>query len=295
MSKATKRKVPIKIKYESDEKPKPTNLQNEVSTSIVKPNNISKSMVKDAKVVKFVPNNWEELYANIKIMRKSMTAPVDEMGCEQSFEKGMDPKIQRYQILVSLMLSSQTRDQMTHLACKRLGEFSFNPEILSKIDSKILEDLIKSVCFYRVKAKHIKMTSAILLEEYGGDIPPDIPGLMKLPGVGPKMAHICMHAAWKVTSGIGVDIHVHRIANRLKFTSKETTQPEKTRLELESWLPFELWGEVNLLFVGFGQTICKPVGKNCAECLNNKICPSAFSVTPRKKKSKETSKKTSKE
>lgn len=291
MSKATKRKVPIKIAYESDEKAKATNQENEVSTSfLMKPNNTSESTVKDAKMVKFVPKNWKELYANIKIMRKSMSAPVDNLGCEQSFDKEEDPKIQRYQILVSLMLSSQTRDQMTHAACQRLREFSFNPQVLSKIDTQILEDLIKQVCFYRVKAKHIKMTSAILLEQYGGDIPPDIPGLLKLPGVGAKMAHICMHAAWNITTGVGVDVHVHRISNRLKFTSKETKQPEKTRLELESWLPFELWGEINLLFVGFGQTICKPVGPNCAECLNNKICPAAFQKSPKKQKSKKTSK-----
>lgn len=291
MSKASKRKVSLKIAYESDEKPKITNQENEVSTSFLnKPNNTSESMVKDAKMVKFVPKNWKELYANIKIMRKSMSAPVDNLGCEQSFDKDTDPKIQRYQILVSLMLSSQTRDQITHAACKRLSEFSFNPEVISKINTHILEDLIKPVCFYRVKAKHIKMASTILLEQYAGDIPPDIPGLMKLPGVGAKMAHICMHAAWNITTGIGVDVHVHRISNRLKFTSKETKQPEKTRLELESWLPFELWGEVNLLFVGFGQTICKPVGPNCAECLNNKMCPSAFQKSPRKQKSKKTSK-----
>ncbi|CAO1407394.1 unnamed protein product [Diamesa serratosioi] len=290
MSKANKRKVPLKIAYETDEKAKASNQENEVSTILMKPNNTSESMVKDAKLLKFVPKNWKELYANIKIMRKSMSAPVDNLGCEQSFDKDTDAKNQRYQILVSLMLSSQTRDQITHAACQRLREFSFNPEVIAKIDTQILADLIKPVGFYRVKAKHIKMTSAILLEQYAGDIPPDIPGLLKLPGVGAKMAHICMHAAWNVTSGIGVDVHVHRISNRLKFTSKETKLPEKTRLELESWMPFELWGEVNLLFVGFGQTICKPVGPNCAECLNNKICPSAFQKSPRKQKTTKTSK-----
>lgn len=93
-------------------------------------------------------------------------------------------------------------------------------------------------------------------------------------GVGPKMAHILMRVAWNIVTGIGVDTHVHRIANRLKWTKKETKTPEETRIALESWLPFELWWEVNELLVGFGQSTCKPVHPLCSECINYDICPS---------------------
>lgn len=95
-------------------------------------------------------------------------------------------------------------------------------------------------------------------------------------GVGPKMAHIVMRVAWGIVTGIGVDTHVHRIANRLKWVKKPTKTPEETRVSLESWLPFELWWEVNELLVGFGQNTCKPVHPLCSQCLNNDICPSRF-------------------
>lgn len=103
-----------------------------------------------------------------------------------------------------------------------------------------LEKLIHPVGFYRTKAKNVKNTSIILVNDFDSDIPNTIDGLQKLPGVGPKMAHIAMKSAWNLCTGIGVDVHVHRIANRLGWVSKPTSDPEKTRLELESWLPVEL-------------------------------------------------------
>lgn len=73
---------------------------------------------------------------------------------------------------------------------------------------------------------------------------------------------------------LGVDTHVHRISNRIGWVQKPTPTPEDTRKALQSWLPTDLWSEVNHLMVGFGQTICLPIGPNCEECLNNDICPS---------------------
>lgn len=77
---------------------------------------------------------------------------------------------------------------------------------------------------------------------------------------------------------------MHRIANRLQWVEKPTKNPEGTRVGLEAWLPAELWSEINLLLVGFGQQICKPVGPKCDECLNSTICPSAKLPTKKKKK-----------
>jgi endonuclease III len=90
------------------------------------------------------------------------------------------------------------------------------------------------------------------------------------------MAHICMACAWKEISGIGVDTHVHRIANWLNWVPKPTKTAEETRVELEKWLPFELWGVINHMLVGFGQTICNPMSPKCGQCCNSGICPAAF-------------------
>ena len=98
---------------------------------------------------------------------------------------------------------------------------------------------------------------------------------MSLPGVGPKMAYLCLSAAWGRTEGIGVDVHVHRITNLWGW--HKTKVPEETRMALQAWLPKERWHEINHLLVGFGQTICLPVGRKCGDCTLSErgLCPSA--------------------
>jgi len=109
------------------------------------------------------------------------------------------------------------------------------------------------------------------------------------------MAYLLMLFAWNKPIGIGVDVHVHRISNRLKWVNTNT--PEQTRLALEAWLPKEYWASkgINNLFVGLGQTICKPVGPKCDECLVNKLCPSAFVFPKFKRRKKKSAKKKKKE
>lgn len=88
--------------------------------------------------------------------------------------------------------------------------------------------------------------------------------MTSLPGVGPKMAYLCLSAAWDRTEGIGVDVHVHRITNLWGWN--KTKNPEETRLALQSWLPRDKWREINWLLVGFGQAVCLPVGRKCGDC-----------------------------
>ncbi len=93
-----------------------------------------------------------------------------------------------------------------------------------------------------------------------------------------------MSSAWGNNVGIGVDTHVHRIANRLGWTKAPTKIPDKTRKELEDWLPSEYWKEVNHLLVGFGQQHCKPIGPKCSTCLCKEICPTGMKFTEVKKR-----------
>lgn len=104
----------------------------------------------------------------------------------------------------------------------------------------------------------------MLRDRWNGDIPDTIEGLTSLPGVGPKMAHLCLSAAWGRTEGIGVDVHVHRITNLWGWNKTRT--PEETRVALQSWLPRDRWREINTLLVGLGQTVCLPVGRRCGQC-----------------------------
>jgi endonuclease-3 len=138
-----------------------------------------------------------------------------------------------------------------------------------------LNAFINKVGFHNLKTKYIKQTAEILRDKWNSDIPDTIEGLVSLPGVGPKMAHLTMSAAWGRTEGIGVDVHVHRITNLWGW--HKTQQPEQTRAALESWLPKDKWHDINNLLVGFGQTICLPVGRKCGDCklADRGLCPSA--------------------
>jgi endonuclease-3 len=223
------------------------------------------------------PNDWEEVYAAVKEMRltgPARNAAVDTMGCERLAEKDASPKVRRYQTLTALMLSSQTKDTTNALAMKRLytelppykdgAPGGLNLENILAVDPKLLNELIWAVGFHNNKTKYIKAAAEILRDDWDGDIPDTIEGLVALPGVGPKMAHLCLSAAWGRTEGIGVDVHVHRITNLWGW--HKTKGPEETRLALQAWLPKELWHEINWLLVGFGQTVCLSAGRKCGEC-----------------------------
>lgn len=116
--------------------------------------------------------------------------------------------------------------------------------------------------------RYLKQTAVILRDKFNSDIPPTIEGLTSLPGVGPKMAHLCMsaEAGWNRVEGIGVDVHVHRITNLWGWQSPPSKTPEETRMALQSWLPKDKWREINWLLVGFGQKVCLPVGRKCGDC-----------------------------
>eukprot|EP00063_Salmo_salar_P066781 XP_014041616.1 PREDICTED: endonuclease III-like protein 1 [Salmo salar] len=118
----------------------------------------------------------------------------------------------------------------------------------------------------QTKVKYLKQMSVILQREFRGDIPNTVEGLVRLPGVGPKMAHLAMDIAWHQVSGIG-----------------GTKNPEETRKALEDWLPRDLWSEINWLLVGFGQQVCLPVNPLCSVCLNQHSCPSAHQASPAKR------------
>ncbi|XP_065095658.1 endonuclease III-like protein 1 [Ochlerotatus camptorhynchus] len=228
----------------------------------------------DAKQSKWEPKNWRLTLENIRQMRQMVPAPVDTMGCDQFKDDVNVPvELRRFHTLVSLMLSSQTKDQVNFECMQRLRKHGLTPENVVATEPAVLEKLIYPVSFYKNKAKFIRQASQILITDYGGDIPETIEGLLKLPGVGKKMAHLCMRSAWNVVTGIGVDTHVHRICNWLQWVPKETKTPEDTRVALEKWLPFEQWEEVNQLLVGFGQTICPATYPHCNDCLNADICP----------------------
>lgn len=228
--------------------------------------------IKQEVLTKWEPPNWELHLKNIREMRKHLDAPVDNQGCERCMVENYSEKEKRFHTLVSLMISSQTKDTVNYSVMEGLRKEGLSPESIVAMSENKLSKLLYPVSFYKNKAKYIKKTSQILVDQYSSDIPKTVKELVKLPGVGPKMAYLAMNCAWNEVVGIGVDVHVHRITNRLGWVKDKTKEPEKTRKELEDWLPCHLWKEVNWLLVGFGQQICKAHPK-CDDCLNKSICP----------------------
>lgn len=155
-----------------------------------------------------------------------------------------------YETLISTLLSSRTKDEVTLAAAKRLFAQAKNLEKLSQLDIKSIERLIYPVGFYKTKAKHLKKLAEIIIKEYGGKIPRSRNVLVRLPGVGRKTANLVLNRAFG-TAAIAVDTHVHKISNLLGWVKTKT--PEQTEKELIKILPKKYWSEVNRLFVSLGR------------------------------------------
>ncbi|KAG9065343.1 DNA N-glycosylase and apurinic/apyrimidinic (AP) lyase [Linnemannia hyalina] len=245
--------------------------------------------VKKSKFATKEPVGWEVTLDRLREFRLQNPAPVDTMGCERLAEVGdhIPPEVSRYQTLVALMLSSQTKDTVTSVAVRRLQkELKGGLTIQSILDvpSEELNTIIGAVGFHNKKTIYLKQVAEICRVQYNGDIPDTAEALIALPGVGPKMAYLTLQCAWNKNLGIGVDVHVHRIANRLGWVKTEKDGPEGTREALQSWLPKEHWREINHIMVGFGQVLCLPRGPRCAACPVQERCPSATGITKHQKK-----------
>ena len=231
------------------------------------------------------PTDWELFYNLVMEMRQpggpAANAAVDTMGCERLAQASASPRDRRFHTLIALMLSSQTKDTVNAVAMQRLftelpphkpgAPVGLNLENILAVDPVLLNQLIWQVGFHNNKTKYIKQAAIILRDQWEGDIPSTAQGLMALPGVGPKMAYLCLAAenGWNRVEGIGVDVHVHRITNLWgwqKPGSPQAKTPESTRLSLQSWLPKDKWKEINWLLVGFGQAVCLPQGAKCGDC-----------------------------
>lgn len=173
--------------------------------------------------------------------------------------------------LISTVMSHRTRDDVTYPAAKKLFERFSTPEEMVEADVEDIEELIRDVGFYRVKAGRIKEISRILLEDYNGRVPDDMETLLKLPGVGRKTANCVLAHAFLKEDALAVDTHVHRISNRLGRVV--TKNPEETEMELKKLLPQKYWRHVNILLVKFGQNVCRPISPRCGICVLNDICP----------------------
>ncbi len=174
-----------------------------------------------------------------------------------------------YKILISTMLSLRTKDSTTRDASMRLFEKAGNPKDMLKLSEEEIAKLIYPVGFYRVKAKNILEVSKTIIDDYNGKVPDEIDELLKLRGVGRKVANLVVTEAFD-KYGICVDTHVHRISNRFGYVS--TKKPEQTEFALRKKLPKKYWRVYNDTLVIYGQNLCKPINPLCNQCSVSKYC-----------------------
>jgi endonuclease-3 len=174
-----------------------------------------------------------------------------------------------YKILIGTILSARTRDETTTNVIKMLFSKFKNPEELSRANLKEIKELIQKIGFYNVKAARIREVSKILVEKYNSKVPPNLEDLLSFPGVGRKTANCVLVYGFRKPA-IPVDVHVHRISNRIGIVN--TKKPEQTEIVLQKSIDRNHWVEVNETFVVFGQNICLPIKPKCNVCHLTKLC-----------------------
>ena len=174
-----------------------------------------------------------------------------------------------FSILIGTILSARTKDEATAKAVKALFSKYKNPKELAEAKIKDVEKIIKSIGFFHVKSKRIIEVANIIHTKHKDKVPDDLDILVQLPGVGRKTANCVLVYAFEKPA-IPVDIHVHRISNRLGLV--DTKNPEETEQELMKKIKKKYWIDINDTFVMYGQNICKPISPMCDVCKIKKSC-----------------------
>ena len=181
----------------------------------------------------------------------------------------MDSFNDPYLVLIACILSLRTNDKTTYPATLRMLKLADNPHDMKNVSVSDLAKAIYPVGFYENKAKQIIELSRQIDEDLNGKVPDEIEELCKFNGVGRKTANLVLCRGFNKPA-ICVDVHVHRIFNRLGYV--KTKNPEETEFALRKKLPLKHWIDINTLLVTHGQNICKPINPKCSECPINEYC-----------------------
>ena len=178
------------------------------------------------------------------------------------------------ELLVATVLSAQATDEQINKVTKTLFKKYKKPEDYSKADIHELEQDVRSTGFYHNKARNLQKTSQMLVEKFHSQIPNTMEELVELPGVARKTANIVLYSAFGIVAGVAVDTHVRRLSQRLGLTENE--DQDKIEQDLMRLVPKDQWMHLTDLLIFHGRRVCTAKKPNCAECVLNKICPSAF-------------------
>ncbi len=183
-----------------------------------------------------------------------------------AFEKSI--RRSPFRVLVSVLLSSRTKDEVTKTASEKLFAAADTPGKMAMLGEEKIQELIYPVGFFRQKAKNITEICRRLERKDG--FPQTLEELTTLPGVGRKTANLVLALSFNIPS-IAVDTHVFRVSKRLGWSRGK--KPEEVETDLKILFLPDSWSRINQILVGFGQTICKPIGPRCGECILWPTCP----------------------
>ena len=180
-----------------------------------------------------------------------------------------------YRLVISVLLSAQTTDAQVNKVTPELFRRWPSPEALAAASPEEVAEVIRSLGFYKSKARHAVEAAQMIVSDYGGEVPHTMAELTRLPGVGRKTANIVLNVSFDIVEGIAVDTHVNRIAHRLALSPKtHEKEPLKTEQDLLKLLPREYWRDVNHQWIRFGREVCSAKVPRCGECPMADICPS---------------------
>ena len=176
-----------------------------------------------------------------------------------------------FRVLIATILSARTQDATTAAASERIFRKAPDARRMAALPVTTIAKLIYPVSFYRTKARHVKDACRQLVERFDGRVPGTMEELLTLPGVGRKTANLVLILGFKSLRNICVDIHVHRISNRLGWVA--TKAPEETEQALYERVPARWWPYLNLYLVTWGQNVCRPTHPRCGDCAVAPRCP----------------------
>ena len=181
-----------------------------------------------------------------------------------------------FRLVISVLLSAQTTDAQVNRVTPVLFERYPTPEAMAAASPAEVSEIIRSLGFYKTKARHCVECAQAIVADFAGEVPRTMSELTSLPGVGRKTANIVLNVSFGIVEGIAVDTHVNRIAHRLALSPKtHEKEPLKTEQDLLALLPRELWKDVNHQWIRHGRDTCSARSPKCGGCVLADICPSA--------------------
>jgi endonuclease III len=175
-----------------------------------------------------------------------------------------------FQLLVATILSAQCTDKRVNQVTRTLFQEYPSPEAFACANPQELQQDIRSTGFFRNKTKSIMGASKKIIEEYGGQVPRTMEEMLKLPGVARKTANVVLGTAYGIPSGIVVDTHVLRLANRLDLTRNK--DPKKVEQDLLRIIPQEKWVLFSHQLIWHGRRVCQARKPRCQECNLERLC-----------------------